>query len=384
MIQNRELSGLLTGGTKSCFSSRGVQDENLGWTVVLRDGTEEYELAGYDYVLDLIAEMEMAPGFPVCKSFFLVSSDKMASNAEEVDISFSDIPTKVPPLLQSGVRGYSYDGPLKHAERLSQQSEYVHNFPQRQAANKDSMPGSSDYLPYDYKLPIRDYGLPPAPDYTTEDGGRFRHGPGSPSSSRSTPQHHMSNRRMGNTPHRETRLRHKSLGGRSVGGQSIPHSEVSQSGLDDYLDRLFNPVLSDDSSELGDAAGMEVHMKGGGQAPAPPGAAGTTGTSSTTPKMAGQNVDLNAANSMMGMQPGMMGVGLLPTMPNMGLMQGVGNPALLQQAMLQQQAYLAQQMMLVSPNLNPAGQSCTWNCCKLLNPVLHFCTSPSKHHSLMY
>ncbi|XP_078611849.1 unconventional myosin-XV-like isoform X5 [Branchiostoma floridae x Branchiostoma japonicum] len=326
---------------------RGVHDENLGWTVVLRDGTEEYELAGYDYVLDLIAEMEMAPGFPVCKSFFLVSSDKMASNAEEVDISFSDIPTKVPPLLQSGVRGYSYDGPLKHAERLSQQSEYVHNFPQRQAANKDSIPGSSDYLPYDYKLPIRDYGLPPAPDYTTEDGGRFRHGPGSPSSSRSTPQHHMSNRRMGNTPHRETRLRHKSLGGRSVGGQSIPHSEVSQSGLDDYLDRLFNPVLSDDSSELGDAAGMEVHMKGGGQAPAPPGAAGTTGTSSTTPKMAGQNVDLNAANSMMGMQPGMMGVGLLPTMPNMGLMQGVGNPALLQQAMLQQQAYLAQQMMLL-------------------------------------
>ncbi|XP_066291103.1 unconventional myosin-XV-like isoform X2 [Branchiostoma lanceolatum] len=340
---------------------RGVHDENLGWTVVLQDGTEEYELAGYDYVLDLIAEMEMAPGFPVCKSFFLVSSDKMASNAEEVDISFSDIPTKVPPLLQGGASGYAHDGPIKHTGRLSQQ--YVHNFAQWQAANRRQMEtvpahvsDSSDYLPYqgDYKLPIRDYGLPPAPDYSTEDGRRFHQDPGSPPSSRSTPQHHVSGRRMGNTPHRETRVRHKSLGGRSLGGQSIPHSEVSQSGLDDYLDRLFNPVLSDDSSELGDAAGMEVHMKGGGQAPAPPGAAGTTGTSSTAPKMAGQNVDLTAANSMMGMQPGMMGVGLLP---NMGLMQGVGNPVMMQQAMLQQQAYLAQQMMLLQQQQALLSQS---------------------------
>ncbi|XP_078692173.1 unconventional myosin-XV-like isoform X3 [Branchiostoma floridae x Branchiostoma belcheri] len=326
---------------------RGVHDENLGWTVVLQDGTEEYELAGYDYVLDLIAEMEMAPGFPVCKSFFLVSSDKMASNAEEVDISFSDVPTKVSPLLQVGVRGYPHDGPIKHTE-VSQQ--YVHNFAQWQAADKESVPvhvsDTSDYLTYqgDYKLPVRDYGLPPAPDYGAEDGQRYSQAPGSPASSLSTPQHHVSNRRMGMRPQRDARSRHRSVGGRSVGGQSLPHSELSQSGLDDYLDRLFNPVLSDDSSDLGDAAGMGVHMKGGGQAPAPPGAGGTTGTTSTTHNMAGQNVDLTAANSMMGMQPGVMGMGLLPSM---GLMQGVGNPALMQQAMLQQQAYLAQQMMLL-------------------------------------
>ena len=30
---------------------------------------------GYDYVLDLISEIEIIPGFPVCKSYILVSTD---------------------------------------------------------------------------------------------------------------------------------------------------------------------------------------------------------------------------------------------------------------------------------------------------------------------
>lgn len=35
-----------------------------------------YELMGYDYVLDLLSEMEIPPGFPYCKSYYLVSSDR--------------------------------------------------------------------------------------------------------------------------------------------------------------------------------------------------------------------------------------------------------------------------------------------------------------------
>ena len=31
---------------------------------------------GYEYVLDLLSEMEIPPGFPVCKSYNLVSSDR--------------------------------------------------------------------------------------------------------------------------------------------------------------------------------------------------------------------------------------------------------------------------------------------------------------------
>lgn len=48
----------------------------MGWTVVLQEDMDYYELMGYDYVLDLISEMEILPGFPVCKSYFLVSSDR--------------------------------------------------------------------------------------------------------------------------------------------------------------------------------------------------------------------------------------------------------------------------------------------------------------------
>ena len=48
----------------------------MGWTVVLQEDMDYYELMGYDYVLDLVSEMEIPPGFPVCKSYFLVSSDR--------------------------------------------------------------------------------------------------------------------------------------------------------------------------------------------------------------------------------------------------------------------------------------------------------------------
>ncbi|XP_046399408.1 unconventional myosin-XV isoform X2 [Ischnura elegans] len=39
-------------------------------------GQEVKDMNGYDYVLDLVSEMEVAPAFPVCKNFFLVSGKK--------------------------------------------------------------------------------------------------------------------------------------------------------------------------------------------------------------------------------------------------------------------------------------------------------------------
>ena len=50
------------------------ESESNGWTLSLRDENDFYEIMGNDYVLDLVSEMEIAPAFPVCKSFFLVSS----------------------------------------------------------------------------------------------------------------------------------------------------------------------------------------------------------------------------------------------------------------------------------------------------------------------
>ncbi|GFR25205.1 unconventional myosin-XV [Trichonephila clavata] len=59
----------------SLLKARGI-DDCYGWTVDLDDDGDLYELNGYDYVLDLIAETEVPPAFPVCKSFFLVSPNK--------------------------------------------------------------------------------------------------------------------------------------------------------------------------------------------------------------------------------------------------------------------------------------------------------------------
>jgi myosin-15 len=60
---------------------RGI-NESLGWTLSLSTGTDNVdssmdglikEINGLDYVLDLIAEMELAPAFPACRSSFLQS-----------------------------------------------------------------------------------------------------------------------------------------------------------------------------------------------------------------------------------------------------------------------------------------------------------------------
>ncbi|XP_076459661.1 unconventional myosin-XV-like isoform X2 [Babylonia areolata] len=58
------------------LKQRGMVDNTQGWTVVLQEDVERYELMGYDYVLDLLSEMELAPGFPHCKAYFLVSFDR--------------------------------------------------------------------------------------------------------------------------------------------------------------------------------------------------------------------------------------------------------------------------------------------------------------------
>ena len=72
-----------TTGEEFCKDSlavRGLDSNELeGWTVTLNDDNDSYELMGNDYVLDLISEMEVPPAFPVCKSFFLVSTDITSS-----------------------------------------------------------------------------------------------------------------------------------------------------------------------------------------------------------------------------------------------------------------------------------------------------------------
>ncbi len=42
----------------------------------LRDDADQYELNGYDYVLDLISEKEIPPAFPYTQANFIVTTDR--------------------------------------------------------------------------------------------------------------------------------------------------------------------------------------------------------------------------------------------------------------------------------------------------------------------
>ena len=43
----------------------------------MKDDADHYELNGYDYVLDLISEVEIAPAFPFTQANFIVTTDRM-------------------------------------------------------------------------------------------------------------------------------------------------------------------------------------------------------------------------------------------------------------------------------------------------------------------
>ncbi|XP_015264730.1 PREDICTED: unconventional myosin-XV [Gekko japonicus] len=54
---------------------RGLMDGWRGWSVTMKDGAQWAELAGHDYVLDLISDLELIRGFPKQKSYFIVASE---------------------------------------------------------------------------------------------------------------------------------------------------------------------------------------------------------------------------------------------------------------------------------------------------------------------
>ncbi|XP_076448222.1 unconventional myosin-XV-like isoform X2 [Babylonia areolata] len=65
------------------LKERGIEDNTQGWTVTLQEDVEHYELMGYDYVLDLLSEMDLAPGFPHSKAHFLVSLDRSQERGQQ-------------------------------------------------------------------------------------------------------------------------------------------------------------------------------------------------------------------------------------------------------------------------------------------------------------
>ncbi|ELV14015.1 Myosin-XV [Tupaia chinensis] len=54
---------------------RGLADGWRGWTVAMKNGAQWAELAGHDYVLDLVSDLELLRDFPRQKSYFIVGTD---------------------------------------------------------------------------------------------------------------------------------------------------------------------------------------------------------------------------------------------------------------------------------------------------------------------
>ncbi|XP_006875611.1 PREDICTED: unconventional myosin-XV [Chrysochloris asiatica] len=54
---------------------RGLIDGWRGWTVAMKNGVQWAELAGHDYVLDVVSDLELLRDFPRQKSYFIVSTE---------------------------------------------------------------------------------------------------------------------------------------------------------------------------------------------------------------------------------------------------------------------------------------------------------------------
>ncbi|XP_062295315.1 unconventional myosin-XV [Scomber scombrus] len=105
---------------------RGVSDWWRGSSVLMKEHGQWVELAGHDYVMDLIADLELPTDFPKQKSYFIISTNnpsKVRANASLALFgSGFDSDEEIPPafLLSSGSRpAYSVpdsDGYYSHVE----------------------------------------------------------------------------------------------------------------------------------------------------------------------------------------------------------------------------------------------------------------------------
>ncbi|KAM6299269.1 unconventional myosin-XV [Aegotheles albertisi] len=73
---------------------RGLAEGCRGWSVAMKAGAQWAELAGHDYVLDLVSDLELLRGFPKQKSCFLVAWEGTESRSRDSRVLDLD---EVPP-----------------------------------------------------------------------------------------------------------------------------------------------------------------------------------------------------------------------------------------------------------------------------------------------
>lgn len=65
---------------------RGLAEGWHGWSVAMKAGAQWAELAGHDYVLDLVSDLELLRGFPKQKSCFLVAWEGAESHGRDSQV----------------------------------------------------------------------------------------------------------------------------------------------------------------------------------------------------------------------------------------------------------------------------------------------------------
>ncbi|KAM9693550.1 unconventional myosin-XV [Trichechus inunguis] len=83
---------------------RGLADGWRGWTVAMKNGIQWVELAGHDYVLDLVSDLELLRDFPRQKSYFIVGAEGPVAGRGSPSVVFGsswdsdeDAPARHPP-----------------------------------------------------------------------------------------------------------------------------------------------------------------------------------------------------------------------------------------------------------------------------------------------
>lgn len=68
---------------------RGVTEAWKGCSVIMKEHGQWAELAGHDYVMDLIADMELMRNFPKQKSYFIISAESPTRTRPNASLSVS-------------------------------------------------------------------------------------------------------------------------------------------------------------------------------------------------------------------------------------------------------------------------------------------------------
>ncbi|PIK54644.1 putative myosin XV [Apostichopus japonicus] len=77
---NHEVHSWVTGNdfAKALLQQRGITSANNGWSISMLEGGVRCELAGSDYVLDLVSEVEIPPNMETNEPGFIVSSENVS------------------------------------------------------------------------------------------------------------------------------------------------------------------------------------------------------------------------------------------------------------------------------------------------------------------